>query len=135
MIPFGYSEECADFINRLMIRKDIKRMWYNNGLETKKHPLFNDINFEELVKKNIIPPFKPRINHDNYDKIYCEEIEKIGFDTNYRYEVYQANEHYQEIFNGFTFCNVDESHLQIYQKQKVKLIQNIPNQKFKMISI
>ncbi len=122
MIPFGYSEECADFINRLLIRKDVKRMGYNNDLEIKNHPWFNDINFEELVKKNIIPPFKPRNNHDNYDKIYCEEIEKIGFETNYRYEEYKANEHYKEIFKGFTFYNVDESHLQIYQKQKVKLI-------------
>ena len=133
MIPFGYSEECADFINRLIIRKDVKRFGYNNDLEIKSHPWFNDIDFEELVKKNLNAPFVPRINHDNYDKKYCEEIEKIGFETNNRYEEYKANENYEDIFYGFTFYNVDESHLQIYKKPNIKYSQKILNQKYRII--
>ena len=133
MLPFGYSGECADFINRLLIRKDIKRIGYNNDLEIKNHPWFSDINFEELVKKNINAPFLPRNNHDNYDKKYCEEIEKIGYETNYRYEEYKANENYQDIFYGFTFYNIDEAHLQIYKKPNIKYSQNIQNQKYRMI--
>ena len=124
MLPFDWSEESADFINGLLIRKDVKRLGYYNDLEIKNHPWFNDINFDELVKKNIEAPFLPKINHDNYDKKYCGEIEKIGFDTNYRYEEYKANENYSDLFYGFTFYNVDESQLQIYKKPNVRYAQN-----------
>jgi len=124
MLPFDWSEESADFINGLLIRKDVKRLGYYNDLEIKNHPWFNDINFDELVKKNIEAPFLPKMNHDNYDKKYCGEIENIGFDTNYRYEEYKANENYSDLFYGFTFYNVDETQLQIYKKPNVRYAQN-----------
>ena len=133
MIPLGWSEESADFINRLMVRKDVKRLGFYNDLEIKNHPWFYDMDFDQLVQKNLEAPFLPKINHDNYDKKYCEEIEKIGYDTNYRYEEYKANEHYQDIFYGFTFYNVDETQFQIYKKPNIKYTQNIQNQKLKNI--
>ena len=124
MIPSGWSEEAADFINQLMIRKDVKRLGFYNELDIQNHPWFSDINFDKIIKKELVSPFLPRINHDNYDKKYCEEIEKIGFETNYRYEEYKANEHYRDIFLGFTFYNVDESKFKIYRKPSIKYIQN-----------
>ena len=124
MIPFGWSDESADFINKLLIRKDVKRFGFYNELDIKSHPWFYDINFDKIIKKELISPFIPKINHDNYDKKYCEEIDKIGFETNYRYEEYKANEHYREIFLGFTFYNVDESQFKIYKKPSIKYIQN-----------
>ena len=133
MVPLGWSLESADFINKLMVRKDVKRLGYSNDLEIKNHPWFYDIDFVELVEKKIESPFLPRINHDNYDKKYCEEIEKIGYETNYRYEEYKANEHYQDIFYGFTFYNVDETQLQIYKKPNIKYSQKIQSQKYKII--
>ena len=132
MIPFGWSEESADFINRLIVRKETKRLGFYNDLEIKNHPWFFDINFDELVKKKLEAPFLPKINHDNYDKNYCEEIEKIGFETNYRYNEFKANEHYEDIFCGFTFYNVDETLLKIYKKPYVNHIQNIQNQNYKI---
>ena len=123
-IPNNWSEESADFINKLLIRKDAKRIGFYNELEIQNHPWFYDINFDKIVKKELISPFIPKINHDNYDKKYCEEIEKIGFETNYRYEEYKANEHYRNIFAGFTFYNVDESKYKIYRKPSIKYIQN-----------
>ena len=133
MIPFGWSEESADFINKLMVRKDTKRLGFYNEIDIKNHPWFFDIDFDELVEKKIEAPFSPKINHDNYDKKYCEEIEKVGYETNYRYEEYKANEHYEDIFYGFTFYNVDESNFDIYKKQNIKYTQNIQNQKYKII--
>ena len=124
MIPSGWSEESADFINQLMIRKDVKRLGFYNELDIQNHPWFSDINFDKIIKKELMSPFLPRINHDNFDKKYCEEIEKIGFETNYRYEEYKANEHYRDIFLGFTFYNVDESKFKIYRKPSIKYIQN-----------
>ena len=124
MIPSDWSEEAVDFINNLLIRKDVKRLGFYNELDIQRHPWFSDINFDTIVKKDLISPFLPNINHDNFDKKYCEELEKIGFETNYRYEEYKANEHYREIFLGFTFYNVDETKFNIYKKPSVKYIQN-----------
>ena len=134
-IPLGWSNDSVDFINRLLRRKDIKRLGYNNDDEIKNHRWLSDINFEELNKKKINAPFWPKINHDNYDKKYCEEIEKIGFETNFRYEEYKLNENYNDIFTGFTFYNVDESQIKIYKKPNIKYASGIQNQKFRSISI
>ena len=127
-IPLGWSQYSADFINRLLLRKDVNRLGYFNDLEVKRHPWLSDINFEDLVNYKIVAPFIPKKNNDNYDKKYCEEIEEIGIDTNIRYEEFRNNKRYSEIFEGFTFYNVDESQLiqyqEIYKKPSVKYTKN-----------
>ena len=127
-IPLGWSQYAADFINRLLLRKDVNRLGYFNDLEVKRHPWLSDINFEDLVNYKIDAPFIPKKNNDNYDKKYCEEIEEIGIDTNIRYEEFRNNKRYSEIFEGFTFYNVDESQLiqyqEIYKKPSVKYTKN-----------
>ena len=127
-IPAGWSPYAADFINRLLLRKDSGRMGYYNDLEVKRHPWLSNINFNDLINYKIYAPFIPRRNHDNYDKKYCQEIEEIGIDTNMRYEEYRSNEKYPQVFEGFTFYNVDESQLsryhEIYKKPNIKYMKN-----------
>ena len=126
-IPLNWSQESADFINRLLIRKDTNRLGYYNDYEIKRHPWFRDINFEDLLEGKIRAPFIPRKNYDNYDKKYCEEMEEIGIETNIRYDNYRNNERYAQIFEGFTFYNVDESQIlyhEIYKKPSVKYVKN-----------
>ena len=123
-IPFGWSHDAADFINRLLLRKDANRLGYYNDYEIKRHPWFKNINFDDLLNKKIRAPFIPRRNHDNYDKKYCQEIEEIGIETNIRYDNYKNDERYPMIFEGFTYYNVDETQLisynEIYRKPSVK---------------
>ena len=126
-IPLNWSQESADFINRLLIRKETSRLGYYNDYEIKKHPWFRDINFDDLLEGKIRAPFIPRKNYDNYDKKYCEEMEEIGIETNIRYDNYRNNERYSQIFEGFTFYNVDESQIlchEIYRKPSVKYVKN-----------
>ena len=127
-IPMGWSQYAADFINRLLLRKDVNRLGYFNDLEVKRHPWLSSINFDDLVNFKIAAPFIPKKNYDNYDKKYCEEIEEIGIDTNVRYEAFRNNKRYNEIFLGFTFYNVDESqyykYQEIYRKPSVKYMKN-----------
>ena len=127
-IPLGWSQEAADFINRLLLKQDTNRLGYYNDFEIKRHPWFNDINFDDLIEGKIRAPFIPRKNHDNYDKKYCEEIEEIGIETNMRYDNYKNNERYYDIFEGFTYYNIDESQLasnhEIYRKPSVKYVKN-----------
>ena len=130
-IPLGWSQEAADFINKLLIRKDTNRLGYYNYYEIKSHPWLNDINFNNLLSGKIRAPFIPRKNNDNYDKKYCQEVEEIGIETNVRYESYKNNEKYSNIFEGFTYYNVDESQLlnsnEIYRKPSVKYIKSNSN--------
>ena len=127
-IPIGWSQYSADFINRLLLRKDTKRLGYYNDLEVKNHPWLSNIKFNDLINFKIESPFIPIKNHDNYDKKYCQEIEPIGIDTNLRYEDYLNDERYNGMFKGFTFYNVDESKLinnnEIYKKPNVKYMKN-----------
>ena len=128
IIPYGWSQYAADFINRLLIRKDINRLGYYNDLEVKSHPWLKTINFDDLINFKILSPFIPRRNYDNYDKKYCEEIEQIGVDTNIKYDKYKNNSKYIELFEGFTFYKVDESQFiqynEIYRKPNVKYTKN-----------
>ena len=127
-IPLGWSQEAADFINRLLVRKETSRLGYYNDNEIKRHPWLSDINFEDLLQGKIRAPFIPRKNYDNYDKKYCQEVEEVGIGTNMRYEHYRNNERYPLLFEGFTYYNVDESKLipcnDIYRKPNVKYVKS-----------
>ena len=125
--PKGWSQESADFINRLLLRKDTKRLGYYNDLEVRKHPWLSSINFRDLINFKIESPFIPSKNYDNYDKQYCQEIEQIGITTKLRYEDYINDERYSGIFEGFTFYNMDETKIKnhkIYKKPNIKYIKN-----------
>ena len=84
-IPFGWSIESADFINKLLIRKPESRLGSN---KIKEHPWIKDYDWKGI--------FENKIEHrlclekkDNFDKKYCEEIETIGADTKLRYECFK----------------------------------------------
>ena len=115
-IPSGWSIIAADFINRLLLRKDTNRLGFYNDLEVKNHPWLRNINYNDLINYRIESPFIPRRNHDNYDKRYCREVEQIGINTNLRYEEYRNNERYYDLFEGFTYYNIDESKLIQYNE-------------------
>ena len=127
-IPLGWSVVAADFINRLLLRKDSSRLGYYNEFEVKSHPWLKNINFDDLINYKIQSPFIPRKNHDNYDKRYCREIEQIGINTNLRYEEYRNDERYCDLFEGFTYYNIDESKLILHDeinRAKIKIIKNV----------
>lgn len=53
----------------LYIKKFLKpkeRLGYNGSEEIKDHPFFDNIDWERLAKKQVDPPYRPRINGD-YD--------------------------------------------------------------------
>ena len=105
--PEDWSLESVDFINKCLKRKESKRLGYNNGvIELKNHPWFKDFDWEGLFSKNISAPFVPK-KSGNYDKKYCEGIEKISDTTLERYQTYINKKNYKYIFNGYTYINTD----------------------------
>ena len=106
-VPTDWSFEAADFINKLLIRKPPCRLGYRGANEVKAHDWFSDISWDNLLNKKVVSPFIPK-NGDNFDKKYCESIEKVGVETKARYDSFYKKENFSYIFNNFTFINNEE---------------------------
>ena len=102
-----WSSECIDFINRCLKRKVTSRLGYNYGVkELKTHPWFAKYDWLNLYNKNMVAPFIPK-NENNYDKKYCESLDKISNSTFERYKGYMRKSDYMKIFEGYTYFNND----------------------------
>ena len=113
----GWSQESADFINKLLERKDSKRLGYKEGAkELMKHHWLKYYPWDELKSKTLLAPFIPDPK-DNYDKNYCESIDKISEETKSRYEEIYCSSNYKKIFINFYF-NEDEIKKQRKEKEE-----------------
>ena len=93
-IPEGWSYESVDFINRCLKRKWSKRLGSTNGIiELKNHSWFRHFNWDKLYNKKKKAPFMPK-KEGNYDKKYCEAIEKIKDTTRERYQKYRNQKNF-----------------------------------------
>ena len=60
------SEEGKDLIFKLLIKEPNNRMGSNGDIdELLQHPWFSDVNIDKLMKKEIEPPFKPKVKGDH----------------------------------------------------------------------
>ena len=106
-IPDGWSLESVDFINKCLKRKESRRLGYRNGIsELKNHSWFQDFDWESLFNKTIPAPFVPK-KVGNYDKKYCEVIEKISDTTLERYQNYINQKNFKHVFKGYTCINFE----------------------------
>jgi hypothetical protein len=113
-LPSTWTVEAADCINKvlnkikkMLQRKPINRLGFRGVSEIKEHAWFRDFNWDDLYNKRIEATFKPKIG-DNFDKRYCEAIEKIGLETRERYESYLKDPNYQILFQNFTYINLKD---------------------------
>jgi serine/threonine protein kinase len=111
----GWSPESADFINKLLVRKVDGRLGSKGGAsEMKEHPWLKYYPWKELENKTLPAPFIPE-KKDNFDKRYCESIDKISEETKLRYEEILVKESYNVCFKDF-YYNKDE----IEEKKKIE---------------
>ena len=106
-VPYSWSLESADFINKLLKRKPNKRLGYNGIKELKNHKWMRDINWTALKRKELVAPFIPNSNRDNFDKNYCEKKEDVGRATLYRYKQYSESTLFKDAFKGYTYININ----------------------------
>ena len=106
-IPDGWSLESVDFINKCLKRKESRRLGYRNGIsELKNHSWFQDFDWDSLFNKTMLAPFVPK-KTGNYDKKYCEVIEKISDTTLDRYQNYLNQKNFKHVFDGYTCINIE----------------------------
>jgi len=130
-IPYSWSLEAGDFINKLLKRKPKQRLGYNGVKEIKNHFWMRDINWDLLKKKEITAPFIPNPNRENYDKAYCEKVEDIGETTIERYQEYVESDLFLEVFEGYTYINLDYLNSKTHRNKKNE--EKIENKKEKII--
>ena len=70
--PKNLNPFAVDLIEKLLSKDPIKRLGQRGGEEIMEHPWFNDINWELLEAKKIMPPYIPRIN-DPLDPSYFSD--------------------------------------------------------------
>ena len=110
-IAYGWSLESADFINRCLKRKESKRLGFVGGVkELKNHIWYKNYDWEKLYNKTLIAPFIPP-KGGNFDKKYCEAIEKLSQETIERYQAYRSKKNFEHLFEGYTYINYELNHI------------------------
>lgn len=104
-IPNGWSEEAADFFNKLLQRKPENRLGYKGIWELKQHRWMKFFPWDKLLNKELESPFIPE-KKDNFDKKYCEANDTISIETKVRYEKYKSDVDYENCFQNFTYYGI-----------------------------
>ena len=80
-----FSPSVKDLLAKLLEKEPSKRLGYNGAKDIKSHPWFIGVNWDALLKKEIVPPFLPKINGEldvsNFDRveIFFIELSLIAF--------------------------------------------------------
>ena len=104
-IPNGWSEDAADFFNKLLQRKPELRLGYKGIWELKQHRWMKYFPWDKLINKELEAPFIPE-KKDNFDKKYCEAVDSINIETKIRYEKYKNDFEYDNLFKNFTYYGI-----------------------------
>ena len=104
-IPNGWSEDAADFFNKLLQRKPELRLGNKGIWELKQHRWMKYFPWDKLMNKELESPFIPE-KKDNFDKKYCEAVESINIETKIRYEKYKNDFEYDNLFKNFTYYGI-----------------------------
>ena len=64
---YKVSDDAKNIITKLLEKDPEKRLGRQGIIEIKKHPFFSGINFDDLIKKKVKPPFRPNFSKDEND--------------------------------------------------------------------
>ena len=123
-LPDGWSVEVVDFVNRLLQRKNTKRLGYNGINEIKEHAWLKGVDWDGILHKKITAPYIPKVG-DNYNKKYCQMDDKLNQSTIMRYQKYRNEKNYKEVFLNYTWdeffkAEVNEYYNNMKKKHKKK---------------
>lgn len=124
------SAEGRNFVKGLLNRNPKHRLGANNDAnELMAHPFFSDIDWDALSRKELIPPFKPKLKSDadtsNFDPEFTNALD-LSASLNHRAAALAnglmastpLSPGMQANFKGFTFVN--ESSVERHLKDRVE---------------
>jgi hypothetical protein len=103
--PKDWSNESVDICNQLLQRKEELRLGSKGIEKIKNHPWFNDINWNDLLIKKLVPPFVPVCTEDYFDESYLQSFDisdKLKEDIEYQSKNIR-NPNMQKLFKNFYF--------------------------------
>jgi serum/glucocorticoid-regulated kinase 2 len=98
------SEEAKDFICKLLVKDEDKRLGANGFDEIKNHPFFKDLNFDDLLEKKIKAPFTPtvdgKLDIQYFDKEFTNEEVKDSLIPEKNLDYIKRNQSQFDEFNS-----------------------------------
>ncbi|XP_044156787.1 protein kinase C delta type isoform X1 [Bufo gargarizans] len=100
--PRWITKESKDILEKLFVREPTKRLGVIGNI--KLHPFFKTINWTALEKKEVEPPFKPKVkspsDHSNFDREFLGEKPRLSYSDKNLIDSMD-----QTAFHGFSFIN------------------------------
>ena len=106
-LPDGWGIESADFINRLIKRKQNERLGHGGDNEVKNHFWFKGFDWDKLYRRELISPYIPEEETNkgiNYSVPIDNEMMK-------RYKKIMNSKEYKVAFKNFLFFNLYDKNL------------------------
>ena len=102
-IPYNWSNESADFCNRLIQRKPQNRLGYSGPEEVKNHPWFKNFNWEKLVRKELPSPFLPEYDAEEYQEQFMKNEDVVNPEST----ILLRRDSIQNLFKEYEFDGVN----------------------------
>ena len=85
MFPDHASTAVKDLIDKLLSKEPRMRLGSDpmDGDEIMKHPFFADIQWEKLLKKELVPPFVPSDQAISNLEYFSQEFTKMSLTSSY----------------------------------------------------
>ncbi|KAJ7420008.1 Protein kinase C delta type [Pitangus sulphuratus] len=100
--PRWITKESKDILEKLFERDPAKRLGVTGNI--RDHPFFKTINWTALEKREVDPPFKPKVksasDYNNFDREFLSEKPKLSYSDKNLIESMD-----QSAFDGFSFIN------------------------------
>ncbi|KAJ3108066.1 hypothetical protein HDU97_002301 [Phlyctochytrium planicorne] len=113
LFPPGFSEKAQDLVRGLLERDPKKRLGAGpeDAEDIKRHRYFSDVDWEKLLKKQVKPPFKPKVESEmdtsNFDPVFTDNMMPVDSLPN---NSAPLSETIQQNFKGFTYTD-ESAHL------------------------
>ncbi|XP_078517759.1 protein kinase C delta type isoform X2 [Lissotriton helveticus] len=100
--PRWITKESKDILEKLFERDPLKRLGITGNI--KLHPFFKTINWTALEKREVDPPFKPKVkspgDYNNFDREFLSEKPRLSYSDKNLIDSMD-----QSAFHGFSFIN------------------------------
>ncbi|NXP09597.1 KPCD kinase, partial [Thinocorus orbignyianus] len=100
--PRWITKESKDILEKLFERDPTRRLGVTGNI--RDHPFFKTINWTALEKREVDPPFRPKVksasDYNNFDREFLSEKPKLSYSDKNLIESMD-----QSAFDGFSFTN------------------------------
>ena len=99
----NYSQNCIDFLNKLLISEPKKRIGFKDINELKNHSWFVGFDWNKFVKKTMNSPFN--LTENDFDQSFCIKVDIISDEYLMRYKSNFKKDLYKQLIKKFDYVN------------------------------